>query len=139
MVVFGWERKRRVWNWALGWTMGLKWKMGLLGSGWMIGFVDFFWVSVWGGLELGLFGLRWESWDGWDLLILRERVILMVVVVGGDWVGSGWVYRVLLFFFCSSLQHLFIVKVRTSLGQMAAAKATLPVHFRHGMQWQTVS
>ena len=55
------------------------------------------------GLELGLFGLRWESWDGWDLLILRERVILMVVVVGGDWVGSDWVDRVLLFFFCSSL------------------------------------
>lgn len=29
--------------------------------------------------------------------------------------------------------------VKPSLGQMAAVKATLPVHFRHGMQWQKVS
>ena len=42
---------------------------------------------------------------------------------------------------CASMCLFFSFRFTrlTSLGQMAAVKATLPVHFRHGMQWQNVS
>jgi hypothetical protein len=53
--------------------------------------------------------------------------------------GVGFEVRAVvlgLFFFSSSRGHS---PSHTSLGQMEAVKATLPVHFRHGMQWQNVS
>ena len=52
-------------------------------------------------------------------------------MLGCDWIVLRCVFSFL--FFSFRFTQL------TSLGQMAAVKATLPVHFRHGMQWQKVS
>ena len=84
-----------------------------------------------GELGIGLFGML-------GFVILRrvgerEQVILFAKDVG---LRLGWVsflsFRLVLLVLHA--HHLL-----TSLGQMTAVKATLPVHFRHGMQWQKVS
>jgi hypothetical protein len=93
-----------------------------------------------GLLGLG-FGFGWKMGllgSGWMMGFVNSEGASHFAgcVCGGDWVGVGvepcWVS-----FFSSFF--LWMRSIHTSLGQMAAAKATLPVHLRHGMQWQTVS
>jgi hypothetical protein len=109
-------------------------------------------VGIWG---LGYLGWRIVGWElgirmveldvGWELgtgmlncmlidcFFVRASHFCKKV---GSWVrGSGSSVG----FNSSSCLSRGQSSSHTSLGQMEAVKATLPVHFRHGMQWQNVS